>query len=145
MAHAEIAGKARIIDGDTIDIAGQRIRLHGMDAPETKQTCVAKGKRWPCGEYAGFAIAEMIGKNWVHCRERDRDRYGRIVADCNLAGLEGPNVNEWMVSDGSRPLTVPCKGLNPKYARIGTRGVIFSAGPCFQHGPPGQVSAWRDW
>ena len=58
------------------------------------------GKQWRCGVYAGFALAEMIGKHWVHCRERDRDRYGRIVAVCNLAGRDGPNVNSWMVLEG---------------------------------------------
>ena len=37
---------------------------------------------------------------WVACQERDRDRYGRIVAVCNLAGAEGPDVNAMMVSEG---------------------------------------------
>ena len=55
-AHAEIARKARIIDGDTIDIAGQSIRLHGIDAPETKQACVADGKRWPCNMLHGSSL-----------------------------------------------------------------------------------------
>ena len=40
VARAEITGAARVIDGDTIDIAGERIRLHGIDAPESGQTCV---------------------------------------------------------------------------------------------------------
>ena len=39
VAHADITGKPRVIDGDTIEIAGERIRLHGIDAPESKQTC----------------------------------------------------------------------------------------------------------
>jgi len=38
-AFADITGKPRIIDGDTIEVAGERIRLHGIDAPESKQTC----------------------------------------------------------------------------------------------------------
>ena len=42
-ALADITGPARVIDGDTIDIAGERIRLHGIDAPESAQTCVADG------------------------------------------------------------------------------------------------------
>ncbi len=47
-ALAEITGKPRIIDGDTIEIAGQRIRLHGIDAPEAGQSCRADGARWAC-------------------------------------------------------------------------------------------------
>ncbi len=49
---AEITGKPRVIDGDTIEIAGQRIRLHGIDAPEADQTCVARNQQWPCGRNA---------------------------------------------------------------------------------------------
>ncbi len=55
---AEITGKPRIIDGDTIEIAGQRIRLHGIDAPESDQTCVVDNKRWPCGTNATLAQGE---------------------------------------------------------------------------------------
>ncbi len=97
---AEITGKPRIIDGDTIEIAGQRIRLHGIDAPESDQTCVVDNKRWPCGTNATLALSSMISTNWVSCRERDRDRYGRIVAVCNLAGPQGPDVNAMMVAEG---------------------------------------------
>ncbi len=41
-AHAEVTGKPRVVDGDTIEVAGERIRLHGIDAPEAKQTCADK-------------------------------------------------------------------------------------------------------
>ena len=34
-----ITGPARVIDGDTLDISGQRIRLHVIDAPEKNRTC----------------------------------------------------------------------------------------------------------
>ena len=36
---ADVTGKARIIDGDTIHIGDTKIRLHGIDAPEAKQEC----------------------------------------------------------------------------------------------------------
>ncbi len=99
-ALAEITGKPRIIDGDTIEIAGQRIRLHGIDAPEAGQSCLAEGARWACGQNATFALSQMIGTNWVACRERDRDQYGRFVAVCYIAGLQGPDVNAMMVAEG---------------------------------------------
>ena len=47
---------AYVRDGDTIDIAGERIRLHGIDAPESRQTCVADGVTWPCGQCATAAL-----------------------------------------------------------------------------------------
>ena len=64
----DLKGKPRVIDGDTIEIAGERIRLHGIDAPEAKQTCADKdGKPWACGQEATFALANLIGTHWIAC------------------------------------------------------------------------------
>ena len=38
-----------MIDGDTITIRDIRIRLHGIDAVEERQTCTRNGKPWRCG------------------------------------------------------------------------------------------------
>jgi endonuclease YncB( thermonuclease family) len=78
-----LVGVASVIDGDTIEIHGQRNRLFGFDAPESSQLCVRPtGERWRCGQQASFALADLIGRSTVGCQPRDRDRYGRIVAVC---------------------------------------------------------------
>ena len=79
-AMADITGKPRVIDGDTIEIAGERIRLNGIDTPEARQTCLDEaGKRWRCGQDATFALANMIGTHWITCKGDKRDKYNRLV------------------------------------------------------------------
>ncbi len=96
-AGAALTGPARIIDGDTLEVRGMRVRLHGIDAPESAQRCLSAAQFWPCGQDASRALAGRIGAQPVACEERDRDRYGRIVAVCRVAGED---VNAWMVSEG---------------------------------------------
>jgi endonuclease YncB( thermonuclease family) len=81
------AGVVRVIDGDTVLVGGERVRLHGIDAPEHDQTCRrADGRDWACGAWAtAEARARFEGRRAV-CAARDRDRYGRIVARCEAAG-----------------------------------------------------------
>lgn len=94
----DIVGTAIVIDGDTIEIHGQRIRLDAMDAPESSQLCLdAAGKRYRCGQKAALALADMIGRATIRCAPRGRDRYKRIIAVCFKGGTD---LDAWMVSEG---------------------------------------------
>jgi endonuclease YncB( thermonuclease family) len=90
-------GAASVIDGDTIDIQGQRFRLFGIDAPESQQHCKKDGKPYLCGKDAAFALADMIGRQNVTCEKQDMDPYHRIVAICYAGKTE---INRWMVVHG---------------------------------------------
>ncbi len=81
IALADVAGPARVIDGDTIEVAGQRIRLHGIDAPEGRQTCRREAVTWLCGAEAARALRLFIDGRRVTCRERDVDRF---AIDCKI-------------------------------------------------------------
>lgn len=98
-AHSEtISGTATVIDGDTIDIHGNRIRLHAIDAIESRQRCTrTDGTEWRCGRDAAFALSNHIGRTPVSCTVSDTDRYGRLVAVCFL---RGEDLNAWMVKNG---------------------------------------------
>jgi endonuclease YncB( thermonuclease family) len=71
---ADIIGQASIIDGDTIEIHGQRIRLFGIDAPEHNQLCEAAGSQYRCGQQAALALSDQIGRQTVDCVPHDVDR-----------------------------------------------------------------------
>lgn len=76
----------RVIDGDTIAFGATRIRLFGIDAPEINQTCkFPSGKIWNCGEAAKKTLSEIIARNHVTCDERQRDKYGRLIAICTTS------------------------------------------------------------
>lgn len=102
---AEITGTARVIDGDTLVVAGQHVRLAGIDAPEIMQLCMIEVPGdsirhvvWErCGYQAARAMSvAVIGG--VSCRTNGHDRYGRIVAICGTA--ETADLGEAMVRSG---------------------------------------------
>lgn len=95
--RATLSGPARILDGDTLQIADARIRLFGVDAPESAQSCTLRGISWPCGDAATAALRQKIALSPVSCTHRDTDRYGRVVAECYA---KGENLNAWMVRSG---------------------------------------------
>ena len=96
-ATAEIVGTASVIDGDTIEVRGQRIRLFGIDAPESSQLCSVNDKTFRCGQQAALALADKIGERTVSCTEKDIDRYQRVVAVCYLGSED---LNGWLVEEG---------------------------------------------
>ncbi|MCJ2181055.1 thermonuclease family protein [Novosphingobium album (ex Hu et al. 2023)] len=79
-----ILGTAKVIDGDTIDLGGQRVRLHGIDAVEAQQSCSRNGELWNCGQDATALLSSLANGRPVTCRQRDIDRYDRIVATCEV-------------------------------------------------------------
>lgn len=96
--QADITGVASVTDGDTIRIGSERIRLHGIDAPERDQACFdGTGRPWRCGRHASRELQTLIGGQSVSCHQEDVDRYGRIVARC-LAG--GRDMAEQLVLQG---------------------------------------------
>ena len=98
LALADITGKPRVVDGDTIHIGKTKIRLHGIDAPEMKQTCkTSKGKEQKCGVLAKQALERLVRGQEVTCKGDTRDRYKRLIAVCYVGTL---NINEQMVVDG---------------------------------------------
>lgn len=88
----------RVIDGDTFDVAGQRVRLYGIDAPETDQPCAdPNGGQWACGAFVSQEVRRRFGGQYATCQQMDVDRYGRIVGKCFV---NGQDVGENIVLDG---------------------------------------------
>jgi endonuclease YncB( thermonuclease family) len=97
LAEDTLRGKANIVDGDTIDIAGIPIRLQGIDAPEQLQKCTADGGQVTCGKLATKALVRMIGSEPVTCILLGKDNYNRLLGECSA---EGQSLNARMVRDG---------------------------------------------
>ncbi|WP_439925272.1 thermonuclease family protein [Nitrobacter sp. JJSN] len=93
-----IIGQASVIDGDTLEIHGQRIRLSGIDAPESSQLCRGDDSlQYRCGAKAANELDEHIAGRLISCEGVGKDQYGRVVAVCSI---DGEDVASWLVSNG---------------------------------------------
>ncbi len=98
VAKAAVSGPVRVIDGDTLDIGGTRVRLFGIDAPEADQTCrTEQGQVWACGAWVTDQVRTRFGGRQAVCEPITTDRYGRVVARCSV---RGEDVGQSLVSDG---------------------------------------------
>ncbi len=97
-----LSGRPRIIDGDTIDLDGVRVRMQGIDALEHDQSCRRGAGRFECGAAAREALAELVGNRVVTCEPDGSLTHGRTVAICFVPGSGGSRVdlNEAMVRSG---------------------------------------------
>lgn len=94
----EISGAAHVIDGDTIEIGATKVRLFGIDAPESAQTCRAVvEKAYPCGEAATARVRQMTEGRPITCKGDEHDRYGRLLGVCSVGGVE---INRTLVREG---------------------------------------------
>ena len=96
-AQADVTGSARVVDGDTIWIGETKIRLWGIDAPESGQTCHRNGQPWRCGKAATEALRRFLGNSPVTCESHGTDRYGRTIGICSV---RGKGIERWMVLNG---------------------------------------------
>jgi endonuclease YncB( thermonuclease family) len=91
-------GQASVIDGDTLEIKGTRIRLWGVDAPESAQLCRGDDSlQYRCGAQAANSLDAFIARRPVNCVPLNLDQYGRTVATCSVGGAD---LGEWLVRGG---------------------------------------------
>jgi endonuclease YncB( thermonuclease family) len=125
------SGAARVVDGDSLRLAGEDIRLVDIDAPELAQDCQRGGRPWRCGEAAREALAARIGSRPVACAISGRDRYGRALATC---AVEGVDLGAFLVAGGFA-VASGAYDAEERAARASRAGLW---GGTFEH-----PSAWR--
>lgn len=85
----ELAGRAKVIDGDSLSLDGTEIRLFGIDAPEARQICTNRaGSAYRCGREATRALRRLIAGRRLTCQVETLDRYGRSVSRCTAGGVD---------------------------------------------------------
>jgi len=85
---AEIAGRPIVIDGDSLELGGRRVRLHGIDAPELDQTCAWPDREVPCGENARTALLDLLAGAEIVCQPVGEIVQGEAVAVCFADGVD---------------------------------------------------------
>lgn len=93
-----LTGQASIVDGDTLDIGGTRIRLWGIDAPESNQSCRGDDSiPYACGTDAAKKLKSFLDKRPIDCAPVSLDQYGQTFAVCSVDGVD---IADWLVRNG---------------------------------------------
>jgi endonuclease YncB( thermonuclease family) len=115
-----LTGHAAVIDGDSLRLNGQELRLEGIDAPELRQNCTdSQGRTVGCGRLARQALIRLVGQAPLTCDVGRTDRYGRGLARCRGNGLE---INAAMVEAG-HAVAYGAYGREEERARAAGRGL----------------------
>lgn len=120
----KVTGRVEVIDGDSLHVGSEEIRLFAIDAPEARQTCTGRsGKRWPCGRAATRKLRDLVRGRDVVCAGDERDRYQRRVAVCKA---DGGDIGAEMVKQGH---AIALRSISSAYvteetdARAARRGI----------------------
>lgn len=105
-----LSGAVTVLDGDTIRLGDERVRLFGIDAPEKSQPCSIQSRTVRCGELATVALRSLAEGKTANCEPQSRDRYGRTIAICTV---DGEDIGASMVR----------QGMAVAYAKYSTRYV----------------------
>lgn len=97
-ASQEFSGTMRFSDADTLKVGQVTVRLFGIDAPESDQSCErSNGEHWACGQWATHEARTRFDGRTARCTALDRDLYGRVVARCHH---DGQDMSEALVRAG---------------------------------------------
>ena len=110
--RADAVGTPIVVSGDVLEVAGQRVQLYGVDAPELDQTCVADRQRFNCGYIAKTALMDLVAGTEVSCRIIIDKRTDAAMATCTAGGFDlGSNMvhTGWALAD---------RRLSEKYVEV---------------------------
>ena len=102
-AAATISGLARVIDGDTVVVAGTRVRLKGVDAAELGTARGENARR----------VMAMLVTGSLTCRLTGEKTYSREVGYCTTAN--GTDINRAIIAQGA---ALACPRYDDRYVQF---------------------------
>lgn len=96
-AAASLQGRAEAVAGDVLRVGNATVRLAGIEAPESQQSCGPPNRRSRCGAAARAALARLVDGRAVTCTTSGTDATGRPLAFCKRGNLD---INAELVRQG---------------------------------------------
>jgi len=95
-ARADLSGSATVIDGDSLIVAGRRLQLHAVAAPDPAAECTPTTGSWRCGHLATLSLTAHVTDRELRCITHETSQ-GAWPATCFL---DQENLNAWLVTQG---------------------------------------------